>query len=147
MTDQLPKQVLPQRGSARIIAHPNAVLNPKQVSKACYYKVALPLENGIRFLDPRQIAYCQASGNYTNIVLQNGDKVLISKTLKWIEGRLPEQEFYRSHGSFIVAVHSVSFVGRDFVRLENGVEVAVSRRKREPLLKTLFGPINLAPRV
>lgn len=125
--------------SARIIAHPNASLKSPQVSKACYYKVALPLENGMRFLDPREIAYCEAKGNYTNIVLHNGDQVLISKTLKWIEGRLPEQEFYRSHGSFIVAVNYVSFVGRDFVRLDNGVEVAVSRRKRESLLKMLLG--------
>ncbi len=147
MNNQLHKQPSVSGGSARIITHPGAATRQQHVSKACYFKVALPLENGIRFLDPRQIAYCEARGSYTNIVLHNGDQVLISKTLKWIEGRLPEQDFYRSHGSFIVAVNCVSFVGRGFVRLENGVEVAVSRRKRELLLARLYGPINLAPQV
>jgi two-component system LytT family response regulator len=136
-----------ERRTARIIALPGVGTGSKVGEKACCYKVALPLENGIRFLDPRQIAYCEANGNYTNIVLHNGDMILISKTLKWMEFRLPSQVFYRSHGSFLVAVNSISFMGKDFVRLENGLEVSVSRRKRESLLQRLYSRINPGPQV
>ena len=125
------------RGQATIISLPRAASQMAAGNKGCYYKIALPLENGIRFLDPREIAYCEAQGNYTNIVLFNGDTILISKTLKWLESRLSEHEFFRSHGSYIVALNSITFLGKASVRLENGFEVAVSRRKRDALLEKL----------
>ena len=131
------RSIKPARTQARIISFPGVVQQAVPVSKACYFKIALPLENGIRFLDHREISYCEAQGNYTNIVLENGDTILISKTLKWLESRLPRQEFFRSHGSYIVALSNISFLGRTSAKLDNGLEVSVSRRKRDALLQRL----------
>jgi len=139
MNSQMFQRPVPgiSHGQARIISLPGVANQMTASNKRCYYKIALPLENGIRFLDPREIAYCEAQGNYTNIILFNSDSILISKTLKWLEARLSEQEFFRSHGSYIVRLNSITFLGKTSVQLENGFEVAVSRRKRDALLERL----------
>jgi len=48
-------------------------------------KVALPSFEGLEFVELEDIVRCKSDSNYTNIHLVNGDKILVSKTLKQIE--------------------------------------------------------------
>lgn len=45
-------------------------------------RIALSAADGLRFVKTEDILYCQAESNYTQVKLINGDRVLVSKTLK-----------------------------------------------------------------
>ncbi|MCW5923181.1 MAG: response regulator transcription factor [Saprospiraceae bacterium] len=103
-------------------------------------RVALASKESIEFVDPNDIVVCVASSNYTEVYLCNGAKRLISKTLKEFEDLLSPYDFFRPHHSHLVNLNRV----REFVRgdggyliLENKMQVAVSKSKREELLTLL----------
>jgi two-component system LytT family response regulator len=103
-------------------------------------RVALASKESIEFVDPNDIVLCVASSNYTEVYLTNGSKRLISKTLKDFEDLLTPYDFFRPHHSHLVNLNRV----REFIRgdggyliLENKMQVAVSKSKREELLTLL----------
>lgn len=51
--------------------------------------------NGYILIDPNEIVYCQADGNYTEIFLQDSSKKLISYNLRSLISQLPENSFKR----------------------------------------------------
>jgi two-component system, LytTR family, response regulator len=70
--------------------------------------------------------------NYTLIHLQNGTKKLYARTLRHFEGLLSEEHFIRVHRGFLI---NSSFIinydkEENIIRLENNLEVSISRRKR-----------------
>lgn len=103
-------------------------------------RVALASKESIEFVDPNDIVLCIASSNYTEVFLTNGSKRLISKTLKEFEDLLTPYDFFRPHHSHLVNLNRV----REFMRgdggyliMENKMQVAVSKSKREELLTLL----------
>lgn len=103
-------------------------------------RVALASKESIEFVDPNDIVLCIASSNYTEVYLTGGAKRLISKTLKEFEDLLTPYGFFRPHHSHLVNLNRV----REFMRgdggyliLENKMQVAVSKNKREELLTLL----------
>ncbi|HRI58125.1 MAG TPA: LytTR family DNA-binding domain-containing protein [Saprospiraceae bacterium] len=103
-------------------------------------RVALASKESIEFVDPNDIVLCIASSNYTEVFLTNGSKRLISKTLKEFEDLLAPYDFFRPHHSHLVNLNRV----REFMRgdggyliMENKMQVAVSKSKREELLTLL----------
>lgn len=45
-------------------------------------KIALPQQQEIRYVFVNEIVRCEADDNYTNFYLANGERILISKSLK-----------------------------------------------------------------
>jgi len=84
--------------------------------------------------------YCESKSNYTNICLNNGQQMLVSKTLKDIEELLNMQPFFRVHNSFLInlqyAVRYNKGEGGTLI-LNNDVVIPVSRNKKEELLKLI----------
>lgn len=101
--------------------------------------LSIPYNNGYRVLSIDEIMYLESSSNYTNIYLEDGSKLLCSKTLKYFEDKLPTSYFFRTHRSFIVQKSKVSFISLNpfFVEV-SGKEVPVSRSKTNEV-KSLFG--------
>ncbi len=93
-------------------------------------KIALPFQGLTEYLRVGEILYCESSGNYTRIVL-DGEERLVSKTLKFIEDRLPPQLFLRIHHSFLVNVDHVT----GYIRGEGG-EVVMANKKHLPVART-----------
>lgn len=119
----------------------DALLNNVQAErKGRRVRVALASKESIEFVDPHDIILCIASSNYTEVYLTNGTKRVISKTLKEFEDLLAPYDFFRPHHSHLVNLNRV----REFVRgdggylvMENKMQVAVSKSKREELLTLL----------
>ena len=112
----------------------NAVLKPKQ--QFVDGKITIPLQNGFEVLQIKDILYCQADDNYTQIFLKDKKK-LVSKTLKYFEEMLTENGFARVHKSYLVNVgHIVEYRKEKggSVVLENGKEIMVSPSKKKDLL-------------
>jgi len=83
------------------------------------------------------IIHLEGDGNYSTVNLLAGDKILVSKPLKYFEDILPSKYFYRVHQSHIVNLHSVKSVqkgGIQYIKLYNGHTVPLARRKKDPFL-------------
>jgi two-component system LytT family response regulator len=105
-----------------------------------FQKIALPTIHGYELIPLNNIMYCESKSNYTNICLNNGQQMLISKTLKDIEELLNMQPFFRVHNSFLINLqYTVRYnkgEGGSLV-LNNEIVIPVSRNKKEELLKLI----------
>lgn len=103
-------------------------------------KIALPSANGLELVKVNEIVYCQADSNYTTFYLLDGQKILVSRSLKEYDEILSPQGFFRIHQSFLI---KLSYVKKYIkgeggtVILENGKELDVSRRRKESFLKAI----------
>jgi two-component system LytT family response regulator len=102
-----------------------------------FQKIALPTMHGYELVPLNNIIYCESKSNYANIHLNNGQQILVSRTLKDIEELLNTEPFFRIHNSFLVnlqyAVRYIRGEGGSLV-LNNDITVPVSRNKKEELL-------------
>jgi len=100
-------------------------------------KITIPLQDGFEVLETKDILYCKADDNYTQIFLSSNKKKLVSKTLKHFENILKESGFARVHKSYLVNVAEVvKYVkGKGgSVVLSNGKQIIVSSSKKADLL-------------
>ncbi len=96
------------------------------------YKIPLPVLEYTEYVHPDQILRCESSSNYTFVYLREGRKVILSKTLKWIEELLPAY-FLRIHQSHLVNKHYVARYhrrGNHYLVLEDGSKIPVSKKGR-----------------
>lgn len=105
-------------------------------------KIALPTQEAIRYVELASIVRCEASNNYTFIFLENGEKILIAKTLKEYADLLAPSDFYRTHQSHLVNRSYIkSWLKEDGGKLllTNGTTIPVSRINKERI-KGLLKP-------
>jgi len=81
----------------------------------------------------KDIICVEAARNYSYIHLSGNKKNICTKTLSDLEEMLKGKGFFRSHKSFMVnRVHITSYETSNLIVLSNGMEVSISRRKKEP---------------
>ena len=100
-------------------------LEPKYKSK-----IGFSTQEGIHIVFTKDILFLHALGNYTEVHLMSGRKIIVSKTLKLIEELLPDSGFRRCHQSFVINLDQVVLF-RDSIFLSNNKEIPISRRKRK----------------
>lgn len=101
-------------------------------------KIALPTLEGLHFVNSSEILYCTSDSNYTNIFLQDGQKLLVSKTLKEIEAMLGGFGFLRIHHSHMINLNKISkYLKGDggYVVMDDGKSLSVSRARKEAFLQ------------
>ena len=100
--------------------------------------IALPTYEGYIFVQLSDIIYCQSDNNYSNVVMKDKKKILISRTLKEVAEMLQEQpNFFRCHNSFLINLNEIkTFVKADggYLVMSNDDKVKVSRGKKDELL-------------
>jgi two-component system LytT family response regulator len=108
---------------------------------AVLQKIALPTLDGFKLVPLERILRCESDGNYTHVVLKNGEKLLICRQLKEMEQLLEGHPFLRIHHSHLINLNEIT----QYVRGEGGwvvmsdhTSVNVSRSRKDALLK-LFG--------
>lgn len=104
------------------------------------HKVALPYQQGIRFVEADEIVRCEASGMYTIVHLADREQIAVTKSLGHFSKLLANRGFYRCHHAHLVNLHAVMEYIRGeggSLKLRDGAEVEVSRRKKQELLKIL----------
>jgi len=106
-----------------------------------FNKIALPVEFGFEFVKINSILYCEADSNYCKVVCLNGKKIILSKTLKFIEELLPSSIFHRIHKSYLVNLNFVNRFDKSNnlnVELSNGETLPVSVRKKEEFINAII---------
>ena len=105
------------------------------------YLVALSGLNEYILTTEEDIISCHSSGNYTEIHLADGRRVVVSKTLKDVAASLKTNYFVRVHHSHLINLrHAKKFLKKDGARLllDNGMEVLVSRSKKKDLMERII---------
>jgi two-component system, LytTR family, response regulator len=100
-------------------------------------RLAIPLQDGLLFVEIQDILRCVAEGAYTYFHLKNGAKHLVSKNLKEYEELLGDSDFCRVHHSHLINLNEVKkYVKGEggYVIMTDDVVVDVSKRKKETLL-------------
>jgi DNA-binding LytR/AlgR family response regulator len=89
-----------------------------------------------------EIILLRADVNYTEIFFTNGEKIILSKTLKELERKfnLATDLFFRTHKSFLINLSYIqSFQPNDSknIRLINDEIAILSRRKKDAFLEVI----------
>lgn len=81
----------------------------RQMTQSPARKIAVPSGNTLRFIEPEQIVLLKADNSYTEIHLEDGSKLIVSRTLKNFEEALAaDHNFFRCHKSYIVNIAHVT---------------------------------------
>ncbi|HET8963685.1 MAG TPA: LytTR family DNA-binding domain-containing protein [Chitinophagales bacterium] len=116
----------------------NGIIQFRKPENAC--KLALPIKDGIVYLPLSEIIRVESDGAYSIFYTDCGKKHLSSKNLGEYEEILPEFGFYRIHRSHMVNMKKVrKFLRNDgnFVEMEDGSLVEISRRKKDEFLQLM----------
>jgi two-component system LytT family response regulator len=107
-------------------------------------RIALPLFDETRYVNINDIIRCEANNTYTRFMLNGGEQILVSKTLKEYAGMLLNYSFLRSHQSHLVNTAFIkSWLREDggSLLLTDGTKIPVSKLNREKakeILAALF---------
>ncbi len=100
-------------------------------------KIALSTQEGMHLVSWQEIVRCEANSNYTCVFLNDGSKLVVSKTLARVEAVLPLRQFVRIHQSHLVNFSKIRFAGNHELELEGNIKLPVARNRRKELLKRI----------
>jgi two-component system LytT family response regulator len=101
-------------------------------------KIILRTADTVHLVKVSNISYCESDQSYTRFYLTNGEKILVSRTLREFEELLKEAGFFRVHKSFLVNLFTIGkFEKADggYLVMENNDRVPVASRKRDELMQ------------
>jgi len=99
-------------------------------------KIGLATSAGYEMVHINEIMYCMANGSYTDFYFQSGEKLTVSKNLKYYETLLNDYDFLRSHNTALVNLFFIKRIDRTDgggLLMENGTLLPVSKTKRKEL--------------
>ncbi len=114
--------------------------NIKATTKPQEMKLCLPSVTGFQVIEIKDIIVCIAEGAYTNFILTENKKIMASRPLLDYEQLLEDNSFIRVHKSNLINVNHVKQYLRGeggSVILSNGMEIEVSRRKKEHFIEMM----------
>lgn len=114
--------------------HLEMLMNYFKPQKPKPRRLALTASDHLVFVDAHDVIYCESDSNYTTFFLTNGEKIIISKTLKDVEEMLEQEDFFRVHASYLINMKHVSRYTRGDsgnVVMSNNKQIAVSRKKKD----------------
>jgi len=119
-------------GQAEILLH-----NINKVGFPLEMRLCLPTQKGFTILKLEEIAYCEAQRSYTIFRLINNKSIIVSKPLFDYDQLLSDTVFLRIHKSYLINLLHVKEYTRGeggTVIMSNGMEIEVSRRRKEQFL-------------
>jgi two-component system LytT family response regulator len=113
--------------------------NLKSVSMQ-HKKIIIKTTENIHLLDMKNIISCESDSSYTTVHTSEGDKILVSKTLKEYEDLLADCGFYRVHKSYLINLLQIKRFERQdggSIVMSNELKIPVASRKRDELLQLI----------
>jgi two-component system, LytTR family, response regulator len=109
----------------------------KQAANGLADRIAVGTQAGVIFINLSEIIYIEAQGNYSQFLLDNQGRQVITKTLKDIQDLLEENGFLRVHRQYIIKLNKVKTYARNegILTMMNGDHVPVARIQREKLME------------
>jgi len=110
--------------------------NLKSVNKQ-NKKIIIKTTENIHLLEMKNIISCESDSSYTTVHTSDGDKILVSKTLKEYEDMLADCGFYRVHKSWLINMLQIKRFERldgGYIIMSNDLKIPVASRKRDELM-------------
>jgi two-component system, LytTR family, response regulator len=109
----------------------------QQFKKGSITKIAIPSQTGVAFIDIKDIVFVEAKSNYSDLVLVDKRRILISKTLKDIQPVLEQQQFLRIHRQYIINLNEVKHFNRNesLLTMTTNDVLPVSRLQKDKLIE------------
>lgn len=108
--------------------------------KKTFDRIVLNSNEGMHFVELKNIIRLQSDANYTTFYLVSGERITVTKTIKTFQKLLPEQHFFRSHQSHILHLKYITKILREdggYARLTDGTKIPISRSKKEAFIIAL----------
>jgi two-component system, LytTR family, response regulator len=105
-------------------------------------RIMIPAGDGMQILKIINIVRCESSSNYTYFFLNDGSKLMASKTLKEFDAMLTPYSFERVHKSHLINLdYAVKYIPSDggYIVLSDGTNIPVANRKKESLMRLFKG--------
>ncbi|UAM99282.1 LytTR family DNA-binding domain-containing protein [Polaribacter litorisediminis] len=125
-----------QPNKEQIAVLQDSIKNPNRISQ----KISLHTSEKIIVVQISEILRCKSDNNYTTFYLENKQKILVSKTLKYYADMLKEHQFLRVHQSHLINIKYIKeFIKSDggYLILKDRTNIPVSVRKRNEVVETL----------
>jgi two-component system, LytTR family, response regulator len=104
-------------------------------------KISVTTAKGVRFIETEEIIRMVASKTYTDIILQNGTKMVTTKNIGKMEEEMKaDYHFFRTHKSHLINLQYIREYHKNdggIIILKNGDKVPVSRDKKKGFLKMI----------
>jgi two-component system LytT family response regulator len=101
-------------------------------------KIVLRTAESLHVVNVKDIIRLEADGNYTRFFLANGEKLLVSKTMKDFDEMLEESGFFRTHQSHLVNLNHIQRYEKadgGYLVMDDQSTVPISSRKKDALFK------------
>jgi len=105
-------------------------------------KVVLPVIDGFEVIQAQEVIHCKSEDNFTLFTLENGQQLMICRTLKFYQEILEPLGFLRIHKSHLINLERVRKYIKGsggFVVMSNGAELPVSPKQKSLLIERLAG--------
>lgn len=105
-----------------------------------FSRIALPVADGLLFVEVKNIICLEADGSYTHVWLSDGSKLLVSKKLIFFEKVLANRKnFARVHRSHLVNFNFVSKYSKaeSYLRMDNHLSIPVSKERKAEIEQQL----------
>lgn len=100
-------------------------------------KIDLIAVGGRKKLDPAEVILLHADINYTHIFLANGDKIIVSYTLKKLADRFSKLDFFiRPNKSFLLNLNFIKNFNDSTIQIID-YSILMSRRKKQFLFEKM----------
>ncbi|MBK6995386.1 MAG: response regulator transcription factor [Lewinellaceae bacterium] len=105
-----------------------------------FNKIGISAMDGVHFVRLADITRLEAENNYTHFLLNGGNKITASRTIKAYEDALTSFNFVRVHKKHIVNMNFMkTYIKGEggYLIMENGDSIEVSRRQKVNLMDAL----------
>lgn len=92
-------------------------------------------ETEVSLIPVDEIMYAEAFSHSVTLHLTSGCREVRSVGLKELEQRLPAEDFFRCHRSYLIHLGHVNRIGKCEVLLDDGSRLPVSRRREKELFR------------
>ncbi|GAL85864.1 response regulator [Sporocytophaga myxococcoides] len=126
-----------QREKSKEFIHTKILIENINIVNKQLQKIVLPTMEGFEVIHVKDIIRCQANDNFTDIILAEGKKMLICRTLKHFEGLLEDYDFMRIHKSHLINIQYIKKYRKGKggqVVMSDGSEIDVSPAKKQDFL-------------
>jgi len=103
-------------------------------------RLCIPSLRGFMIVNLENIIYCEAERSYTVFHCKNKKTIMASRPLADYDQLLSDADFMRVHKSFLINLEHIKEYQRGeggMVILSNGIEIEVSRRKKDLFLERI----------
>ncbi|MBN1969214.1 MAG: response regulator transcription factor [Candidatus Delongbacteria bacterium] len=103
-------------------------------------KIVLKTSDHLHLIDISDIIYCKSDNSYTTFYINNGEEIIVSKSIKEYEDLLCDYRFFRPHQSYLVNLNYAKKLNKSdggSLVMKNKVEIPISSRKKLSLIQVL----------